>query len=153
MVLILTSMRPYQWYKNLVLFAGLIFAGDLFVYPSLVKAGGAFLIFCLLSGAGYILNDVADVRSDSLHHEKSKRPIASGKITVKSGIVFSVIIFALGNGSAFFLSSEFGWCALSYSVITILYSVFLKKMVLVDVITISVGFVVYLVFVSILYFF
>jgi 4-hydroxybenzoate polyprenyltransferase len=141
-MLILKSMRPYQWYKNLVLFAGLIFAGNLFVFPSLAKAGGAFLIFCLLSGAGYILNDVADVRADSCHHEKSKRPIASGEITVKSGIISSVFIFVLGNGSAFLLSHEFGWCALSYSVITILYSVFLKKIVLIDVITISVGFVV-----------
>ena len=141
-MLIIKSMRPYQWYKNLVLFAGLIFAGDLFVFASLVRAGGAFLIFCLLSGAGYIVNDVADIRADLRHLEKSKRPIASGRITQKSAIVISVFIFVLGNGTAFLLSDEFGWCALSYSVVTILYTVLLKKIVLIDVITISVGFVV-----------
>ena len=141
-MLIVKSMRPYQWYKNLVLFAGLIFAGELFVFPSLVRAGGAFLIFCLLSGAGYIVNDVADVRADLRHHEKSKRPIASGRITQKAAITISAFIFVLGNGTAFLLSDEFGWCALSYSVITILYTILLKKIVLIDVITISVGFVV-----------
>ncbi|KYK32717.1 MAG: hypothetical protein AYK19_15045 [Theionarchaea archaeon DG-70-1] len=142
MLPILTAMRPHQWYKNLVLFAGLIFAENLFVPSLLVKAGGAFLIFCLISGAGYIINDITDKPTDAQHPHKSKRPIASGALSSSSALMISVLLATIGNGAAFLLSFEFGLLTVSYSVLTIVYSLFLKKIVLIDVITISVGFVI-----------
>ena len=89
-----------------------------------------------------MVNDIADHASDSLHPEKSKRPIASGRITVSSALILSALFFAIGNGLAFFLSSEFGFCALSYCILTGVYSLLLKKKVLIDVISISIGFVI-----------
>ena len=139
---IIKVMRPYQWYKNLVLFAGLIFAGNLFVLPLLVTASAAFIIFCILSGAGYIINDIMDVKADSHDPVKSKRPLASGEIAVSSALALSSVLFVVGNCAAFFLAWEFGLCAVIYSLITVLYSLVLKKVILIDVITISTGFVV-----------
>jgi 4-hydroxybenzoate polyprenyltransferase len=138
----LTAMRPRQWYKNLVIFAGLIFAGNLGVLPLFVKAAIAFLIFCLISSAGYILNDVTDVKADSCDPEKSKRPIPSGKMAPSFALLLSACLFAVGNVLAFLLNHEFGLCAVTYSLVTVLYSVLLKQYALIDVITISVGFVI-----------
>jgi 4-hydroxybenzoate polyprenyltransferase len=135
-------MRPYQWYKNLVLFAGVTFAGQLMNSSLFSKAVVAFGIFCLLSGAGYMINDITDRASDSHHSEKSRRPIASGNISGSHALVISALIFFIGNCSAFFLTVEFGVCAVSYSLVTVLYSVLLKRVVLLDVITISIGFVI-----------
>jgi 4-hydroxybenzoate polyprenyltransferase len=138
----LKSMRPHQWYKNLVLFAGLVFAGELFVFPHLIKAFTAFLIFCLLSGAGYIFNDIIDRKIDFDHPEKSKRPVTSGKISVRYALMGALFICAAGNGAAFLVDYEFGLCTALYSVITVLYSKVLKNLVVIDVLTISVGFVI-----------
>lgn len=138
---VLTAMRPYQWYKNLVLFAGLLFAGSLFT-PLFVKAGIGFFIFCLISGAGYIFNDITDLRADSRDPDKSRRPIPSGKIPVYYALAISVFLFLIGNGAAFYLGVEFGFCAVTYSAVTVLYSLFFKQIIFIDVITISVGFVI-----------
>ncbi|KYK33245.1 MAG: UbiA prenyltransferase family protein [Theionarchaea archaeon] len=139
---ILTAIRPYQWYKNLVLFAGLVFAGDLFVFPLFVRACAAFFIFCLISGAGYLVNDLADRTADALHPRKAERPIASGALSPWCAVLLSLFLFVAANGSALLLSVEFGLCAVLYTAVTVLYSVILKRKVLVDVISISVGFVI-----------
>lgn len=112
------------------------------MFPLLVKAGEAFLIFCLISGAGYIINDITDRKADAHHPHKSQRPIASGKMSRASAVAISGFLFIGGNVTAFLLSLEFGLCTVSYSVLTVVYSLFLKKIFLVDVITISVGFVI-----------
>jgi 4-hydroxybenzoate polyprenyltransferase len=135
-------MRPHQWYKNLVLFAGIVFAEKM-VVPSLVaKSAAAFAIFCVLSGAGYIINDITDRNTDSIHPQKSKRPIASHNLSVFNAAVTGITLFFIGNITAFFLYYKFGICTVLYTVLTILYSVYLKRSVLLDVITVSGGFVI-----------
>ena len=77
---VVKSMRPTQWMKNLFIFAAIIFAQSFFDLPLLLKTSAAFLVFCILSGALYILNDLNDIEEDKLHPKKSVRPIASGEI-------------------------------------------------------------------------
>ena len=79
---ILESLRPKQWTKNLLLFAGLLFSKNIFEVPLLVKATGSFILFCLLSGTVYLVNDLLDVEQDRQHPMKSKRPVASGRLPV-----------------------------------------------------------------------
>jgi hypothetical protein len=139
---IIKSMRPHQWYKNLVLFAGIVFAEKM-VIPSLAaKSVASFAIFCVLSGAGYIINDITDRNTDSIDPQKSQRPIASQKLSVSYAAVTGVMLFFIGNIAAFFLYYRFGLCTVLYTVLTILYSVYLKRSVLIDVITVSGGFVI-----------
>src|SRR5215510_2761489 len=76
------SLRPEQWSKNLLVFAGLLFARRLFDLPSVLTALAAFTIFCALSGTVYLVNDIADRDSDRTHPLKSRRPIASGRVSV-----------------------------------------------------------------------
>lgn len=139
---IIKSMRPHQWYKNLVLFAGIVFAEKLAV-PSLVGLStAAFAIFCVLSGAGYIVNDIADYNTDTKDPYKSGRPIASQNLSIFYAAVAGVTLFLIGNITAFFLHYAFGICAVLYTVLTVLYSAYLKKIVLLDVICVSGGFVI-----------
>ena len=77
---IFKSLRPKQWSKNLFIFAGILFSQNIFNLPVLSKVIFAFLIFCLLSGSVYILNDIADLGKDRLHPAKSQRPLASGRL-------------------------------------------------------------------------
>src|SRR6266446_5500644 len=79
-------MRPRQWAKNLFVFAGLLFAQKLFTSPAAVLAVAAFVLFCALSGAMYLLNDVADREKDRLHPKKRERPVASGRLSVPAAV-------------------------------------------------------------------
>src|SRR3984957_5162797 len=79
---LLLSLRPAQWTKNLLVFAGLLFGRRLFDFASVVEAVSAFVVFCALSGVVYLVNDVADRDSDRLHPLKSRRPVASGALPV-----------------------------------------------------------------------
>src|ERR671922_1686586 len=96
---VLVSLRPRQWVKNLFVFGGLIFAQRLFT-PAVWPALAAFVIFCALSGAIYLLNDVVDRAKDRLHPEKRERPVAAGRLTprqaVTTAVVFVVVTLALG---------------------------------------------------------
>jgi 4-hydroxybenzoate polyprenyltransferase len=139
---LLKTMRPYQWYKNCVVFAGLIFGGVLFHLPSFLISCAACGIFCLLSGAGYLLNDVADYHQDILHPEKRKRPVASGLLSRDSSLIASGILFTGGLLAATFITQEFTVCATAYVVLTIVYSLQLKHYIFVDVLTISTLFVI-----------
>jgi 4-hydroxybenzoate polyprenyltransferase len=137
---IVVSLRPRQWVKNLFVFGGLVFAQRLFtasVWPAL----GAFAIFCGLSGAIYLLNDVADRDKDRLHPRKRDRPIASGLLTVPAALASAAVLILAGLGAAAALSPRFAAVALAYVVLLSLYSVVLKHVVIVDVLTVAIGFV------------
>jgi 4-hydroxybenzoate polyprenyltransferase len=137
---ILTSLRPRQWVKNLFVFAGLIFAQKLFtslVWPALA----AFVLFCALSGAIYLLNDVADRERDRLHPRKRDRPIASGEISVGAAVVIGIVLLFGSLALGFRLSRGFGVAALAYGALLIAYSAGLKHLVIIDVLAVSVGFV------------
>lgn len=138
---VLTSMRPRQWTKNVVVFAALAFAGDLFDLHRALLATAAFALFCLLSGAVYILNDVADAGVDRLHERKSRRPIASGELGVGAAITAGVVIGCAAMAGAFAVAPKFGLAAVAYAALQAAYTLFLKRQVVVDAMAISAGFV------------
>ena len=106
----LASLRPRQWVKNFFVFAGLIFSQNLFT-PLFWPALAAFLIFCALSGAIYVFNDVADVEKDRLHPAKRYRPIARGSVPVPVALALGVTLLAGSLVAAFSLSLGFGLAA------------------------------------------
>lgn len=140
LVEILKSLRPYQWTKNLFVFAPLIFSQNVFNVPYLIKTIGAFAIFCLLSGAVYIWNDLRDIEEDKLHPHKSQRPLASGRLGKKPATVAFVVFSVLALGCAFLLNSTFFILASAYFLLQILYSLWLKHVVILDVLLIASGF-------------
>lgn len=134
-------MRPRQWTKNLILFAALIFSQRLFQLAMFRDNSIAFIIFCFLSGSVYILNDLIDLKQDRNHPKKSKRPLASGKLKPSTAIISGIILVTLSLISAFCLNTNFAWIALSYFILQIAYSILLKHIVILDVLTVSAGFV------------
>lgn len=137
----LVTLRPEQWTKNLVLFAGLIFAGGLGQGDLVRLAGIGFLIFCALSGATYVLNDLVDIRRDREHPDKRTRPLASGELPAAPAGIVAAIGAALAVWWAYRVYTGFGHIALSYLVLNALYSAFFRRMVILDVMSIAVGFV------------
>ena len=139
-VALLASLRPRQWVKNLFVFAGVIFSQQLLT-PRVWPALAAFAIFCGLSGAIYLFNDVADVDKDRLHPSKRRRPVASGALPIGAAIGFGVLLLAGCLAAAFRLSPAFGLVALAYGALLTAYSVWLKHLVILDVLTVAAGFV------------
>jgi 4-hydroxybenzoate polyprenyltransferase len=138
---VLQSMRLYQWTKNLVLFAGLIFTLKFLDPPYVRDALLGFLLFSLAVSGMYILNDILDVERDRLHAGKRDRPIAAGKLSIATAAVWAALLLAVGLGGAFLLGTRFGWTVAAYVALTLLYSIALKKVVLLDVVMIAMGFV------------
>jgi 4-hydroxybenzoate polyprenyltransferase len=135
------SLRPSQWTKNLIIFGGLLFGQRLFDVPSVLYASAAFVVFCALSGVVYLLNDVADREADRKHPLKRHRPIASGALSTTSALVAAGIIGAAALGAAFWLRFDFGLFAAAYVGLLAFYSGPLKHVVIIDVLTIAIGFV------------
>lgn len=145
---LLISLRPHQWTKNLIVFAGLIFgpadarnAAHSFDLEAVLRAAAAFVIFCGLSGVVYLVNDYADREADRGHPLKARRPIASGVVPPGVALGFAAALVAVCLGAAFWLSREFGIVALAYTTLQTLYSGPLKHIVIIDVLTIAMGFV------------
>jgi len=138
---LLVSMRPRQWTKNLILFAPLIFSARFTEAWALGRAAAAFVLFCIISGVVYLVNDVSDVESDRMHERKRTRPIASGALSVGVAITTAVVLAVLSLGSAFAMSLRFGAVATAYLVLQMAYTYFLKDQVILDVMSISAGFV------------
>lgn len=138
---ILISMRPQQWSKNLFIFAAIIFTGNLFNLSLLSKSILAFIIFCVLSGAVYIINDLTDIEYDRSHPKKKNRPIASGNLKQRPAFWSAILMTLVGLSLSFLLPINFLFCALTYLLLILSYSLFLKSFILLDVITVSLGFV------------
>lgn len=138
---IIHTMRPKQWYKNIVLFIGIIFSVNFFNFHMWVIAISAFIIFCCLSGCQYIINDILDKEKDKLHPRKSKRPIASGKLNVYLVLGFAIGLSIGALYEAYKINISFLSVSLSYFILTLSYSKILKHIPIVDVLTISSGFV------------
>jgi 4-hydroxybenzoate polyprenyltransferase len=138
---LIESLRPKQWIKNLAIFAAIIFSQNLHNLGMLVKVCLACLIFCLLSGSIYLINDVLDMDNDRQHPLKCKRPIPSGRLSPKLAITTSVGLTILCLAGSFWLQPQFGFIALSYFVLLAGYSLKLKQIVIVDVMVIALGFV------------
>ena len=135
------SLRPSQWTKNLIIFAALMFGRRLLDARSVLYAVGAFVVFCALSGVVYLLNDVVDRVADSRHPIKKYRPIASGAVPVRTAIITAAALGTVALAAAFRLRPEFGLLCTSYVALLVLYSGPLKHVVIIDVLTIAIGFV------------
>ena len=104
---LILSLRPKQWTKNLVLFAGLLFSKNLFEPHLFQKSLFAFFLFCLLSSSVYLLNDLMDLESDKRHPQKSTRPIASGRLNPKKALAFAISFSSVGILLSFLLDQTF----------------------------------------------
>jgi 4-hydroxybenzoate polyprenyltransferase len=140
------SLRPAQWTKNLIVFAGLLFGqvdgAPAFLNPHAIgQAIGAFFIFCALSGVVYLINDVADREADRLHPLKRHRPIASGAVAPGLAIGLAGVLAVAALGGAWLLRPSFALIAVIYVALLALYSGPLKHVVIIDVLTIAIGFV------------
>jgi 4-hydroxybenzoate polyprenyltransferase len=140
LVAILVSLRPRQWVKNLFVFGGLVFGQQLFT-PAVWTALAAFVVFCGLSGAIYLLNDVADRDKDRLHPDKRRRPIAAGRLPVGHAVAVAVALIVVGLGAAVWLSRPFALAALGYVILLSAYSAGLKHVVIIDALVVALGFV------------
>jgi 4-hydroxybenzoate polyprenyltransferase len=141
LVALFKTMRPRQWHKNVFVFAALVFDEKLFRVDPLVRSFIAFLLFCLISSAVYILNDVVDKEQDLRHPVKRLRPIPSGKLPVGIALAAAAALVAICLPLAFVLDRGLGLVLLSYLALQIAYSYRLKHVVIVDVLAISAGFV------------
>ena len=135
------SLRPHQWTKNLVVFAALALSKHLFEPEPLGRAVLAFVLFCALSGTVYLLNDVADFERDRLHPIKRLRPIARGVLPRRAAAVLAVGLAFASAGASLLLGPLFAACAVAYLTLNLLYSFYLKDAVILDVLCISLGFV------------
>jgi 4-hydroxybenzoate polyprenyltransferase len=133
-------MRPYQWTKNLLVFAGLVFAVRLFHLPSVLLAAAGFAAFCAASSACYLLNDVIDAAADRAHPLKCRRPVASGELTARLALVAAALLAAGAAGLSLALGLLFAAVVGSYLVLQIAYSTFLKHEVILDVLCIAASF-------------
>jgi 4-hydroxybenzoate polyprenyltransferase len=138
---VFVTLRPQQWVKNFVLFAGLIFSQNLSNSDMVLKTVFGFALFCLLSSSVYVLNDILDIESDRKHPLKSNRPIARGDIKISTAVVLFVILALVSLGLSYRLSPSFALTALVYFVMNLLYSLYLKHVVIIDVMCIALGFV------------
>lgn len=138
---LLRELRPKQWTKNALVLAGLVFSLRLLDPSAVVKALAALLIFCAISSAAYIINDLADLERDRLHPLKRHRPIASGALSVGLARGVAAALLLVSVAVAVLLSWPFALVALTYFGVVVLYSFYLKHIVLVDVFAISSGFV------------
>ena len=138
---LVVSLRPGQWSKNLFVFAGLLFGKQLLEPRAVAVSCAAFAVFCILSGVIYLLNDVADREADCRHPLKSRRPIASGQLSPGVALAWAAVLGAGGLAAAFALRPAFGGVALAYVALNAAYSARLKHVVIIDVLTIAIGFV------------
>ena len=135
------SMRPYQWTKNLVLFAGLVFTLKILEPPFVLAALLGFFAFSIAVSGAYLANDVLDVERDRLHPDKRNRPVASGRLSTSDATAWAAVLLAVGLGGCFMIGPRFGTTAAAYVALTLLYSLLLKQVVLLDVVSIALGFV------------
>ncbi|TAK75061.1 MAG: decaprenyl-phosphate phosphoribosyltransferase [Dehalococcoidia bacterium] len=144
----LVACRPMQWQKNLLLFAAFIFsARAAWVWddpstwwPLLVSAFAGFWLFNAIASGEYLLNDAVDVERDRLHPRKRLRPVASGRLPLPTAYVGGALLVLGGVAGAFVLEVDFGAVAAGYAALTAAYSLWLKRLVIVDVVVIASGF-------------
>ncbi len=138
---ILVSMRPKQWYKNLVIFIGIIFSINLLNLNLWIDVIAAFTIFCILSGSIYVLNDILDLEKDKNHPKKKNRPLASGRLKVSHALTSAIILICIALTGAYLLNLQFFMVSVAFFILMLVYSFFLKEIIIVDIMVISIGFV------------
>ncbi len=138
--LYLTRVR--QWYKNLVIFLAIFFAGQLFNIGLIISAVLGFIALCLASSANYIINDLIDLPKDKLNPEKKYRPLASGVINKSSAIALAIILLILSLTLSYYLSRWFFYSVIALVVLAQIYSFWLKEVIFADILSIATLFVI-----------
>ena len=138
---LLISVRPGEWIKNTFVFAGLVFSRKLTEPSAVIASATAFAIFCALAGAVYLINDISDQERDRQHPRKRERPIASGALSPAMAMSTAAVLAIVGLSAAWMLGTAFGAVATTYLGLLALYSGPLKHIVIIDVLTIAIGFV------------
>lgn len=136
------AVRVRQWIKNFALYAGIIFSGQLINPQSFWVVTQAFLLFCAASSTIYLLNDVFDVERDRLHPFKSKRPVASGALSVRFVVILALLLIVVTLPLAYTVSPALFLAILGYLILQLFYSAYLKSIILIDVMAIAAGFVI-----------
>ena len=134
---LIRALRPPEWIKNLLVFAGVLFSGRLDQSGAIGDAVLTFVAFCAISSAGYLFNDLRDREHDRRHHEKRLRPIASGEVSPASATVTALVLAAAAILIGLAAEPEVAGLVALYGVITIAYSLGLKQLVIIDVMTIA----------------
>jgi 4-hydroxybenzoate polyprenyltransferase len=134
--------RPKQWTKNGFVLAGVVFARKALEVSSVASALLAFVAFCALSGAVYAANDVLDVEEDRKHPLKRRRPVASGAVSARSAMVFAAVLVACGLALGFAVDVGVGLAGVVYLALQAVYTTLLKHTAILDVMSISAGFVI-----------
>ncbi len=137
----LQLLRPRHWIKNLFLFAALLFSRNIDKLPYALAALQAFLCFCITSSAVYIFNDIMDMEKDRKHPKKCKRPLASGAISRREAVLLILLLLPAALVFSFILSRSFGFIILTYLLNNLLYTLYLKNLVILDVMSIALGFI------------
>jgi 4-hydroxybenzoate polyprenyltransferase len=133
----IVALRPQEWVKNLLVFAGLIFSGKFDDVDAILAATATFAAFCMVASAGYLINDARDIDEDRQHPTKRNRPIAAGELGIRTAIGLAVVLGVVGLAGATLLDPIVGGIVLAYAVGTTLYSYVLKHEVILDVMTIA----------------
>ena len=138
--LLVLSLRPHQWIKNGFVLVPLLFAQKAFDYQSVMLSIQAFLIFCMLTGAVYLFNDLVDLKSDLKHPVKKHRPLAAGLLSIKSAVATAAVLLLFSIIWGFSVSKGFFVVMSIYIAIQLLYNYHLKNIVILDIFCISAGF-------------
>jgi 4-hydroxybenzoate polyprenyltransferase len=139
---LIRAMRPKQWTKNVIVYAGLVFDGKLFIWPDFLRVTAAFVLLCLAASSIYLINDLVDVEQDRQHPRKKFRPIASGQLPVPLARVAAVILPILTVGLSMLVSPWLAMLIIGYLALHIAYAFLLKQIVIVDVMAIMLGYVI-----------
>jgi 4-hydroxybenzoate polyprenyltransferase len=133
---LIRALRPEEWVKNLFVYAAVLFSGQ-FDIPSALRATGVFAAFCLVASAGYLVNDLRDFEDDRRHPVKRYRPIASGAMPLPTARLTVVVLTLLGLAVGLVVSPGICGLVAAYGAASLAYSLLLKRLVIVDVMTIA----------------
>jgi 4-hydroxybenzoate polyprenyltransferase len=138
---LLKTMRPRQWPKNIFLFAALVFDKQLLIFDAFVRTAEGFVLFCLISSAVYIFNDIADIEADREHPEKMNRPIPSGKLPISIAWMACIVLVIVALSLGYWLAPDFAIVLAGYFMLNLAYSKWLKHIPILDVLVLAAGFV------------
>ncbi|MGN7359146.1 decaprenyl-phosphate phosphoribosyltransferase [Paenibacillus sp. SAF-054] len=139
--LLLQQLRPKQWSKNALVFAALVFSLKTDTLQDLVTVTGVFIMFCLVSGCVYIINDYKDREADRLHQKKKFRPMASGALQPQTALLFGAALLTLSLAASYFIHPLLTLLLAGYFALNVSYSLKLKHVVILDIMAIAAGFV------------
>lgn len=139
---LIISSRPRQWLKNFVVFSAIVFSGELFEADKLFPVINTFIVFSLLVSGLYIINDIMDRQKDQLHHLKKYRPVAAGKVGIRTAALAAGLVIILGLYASWLISDTLLAISLLFVLVQLFYTTLLKKIILLDVITIATTFMI-----------